>query len=949
MGKPVIWAVCKRDLRGWFGNPTGYVFIMLFVLLAAAAMVLPASFFNNNLANLDSLNGWFPLLAVMFAAVITMGMWTSERTQGTQELLFTLPARDADILLGKFLAAAGVFTVSLAFTLTLPLGLSMLGSPDWGQILSNYLGFWLLGVSLISVAMLGSQLSDNLAVSFVLGALAAGLVVYGGWLLQAAWPEAGKGWNVNGPLGQFADFARGLATPAGVLLFVGMIVSFLYLNLALLSRRHSSGRVSGPADSLGGLLVAGAAFVGAGALRMLRRRGDYDLTLVLEMAGLLVVAFLVFVLWRMSSATGRHRGVRFLALAVGTGGLTLFAVWSLPRVDLTVEGIHSLSGETRKLLKQLNPDRPVFVTAYVSEDVPQDYVQTRRNLINLLDQFDSLGGGAVQVRVVPTEPFSDVAQEAESNFGIVPNVVRTADGGTYSESGVYLGLAFQCGTEDVVIPFVDRAAPIEYEMMRSIRTAAAAERRKLGVLKTDVELAGGFDFQTFQQKPRWQIVDELKLQYEVDTVDPDSDYPADLDAMIVPQVSSLSQEQMDRLRTWLQAGNPALIIEDPEPLDAPGTAATDPKGGRQNPMMGMQQPPGQKGDLAGFLGSFGVSMSVHDVVRDASYQAFPNWRLPPEFVFVGPAGANRSDPVSDGVQRAVFLVAGHLRAQDRQGLSFTPLLRSVAKPSGTIPKLDVFQFNPFGGPKQWNERRRGRVSNEDYVLAARVTGAPPAASNGDGGEGAGAGKPQPLSLVFLSDLDFISNQFFAMRRSLPDANLQFDNVTFVLNCIDHLVGDTSLIELRSRRPQLRTLERVAEAQKRYEDEWSRQREAAEELAKQELDEAQARLDAAVAKVQDDPTLDQFAKEMQVESIRQNEQRRLDVRKAEIEREKLDKIREATHRRDTQKREVQAVYKGWTLVLTPLPALLMGLVMFFRRRARETQIVPSNRMVRGGAA
>jgi len=48
---------------------------------------------------------------------------------------------------------------------------------------------------------------------------------------------------------------------------------------------------------------------------------------------------------------------------------------------------------------------------------------------------------------------------------------------------------------------------------RSIRVAANANRRKVGVLKTEVELYGGFDFQTFQQKPRWLICDDLQLQY----------------------------------------------------------------------------------------------------------------------------------------------------------------------------------------------------------------------------------------------------------------------------------------------------------------------------------------------------------------------------------------------------------------------------------------------------
>ena len=106
----------KRNFVGYFSNPTGYVFLCMFVLLTSIAAFWPHEFFVANLANLDQLNSWIPLDHADLHPAITMSIWAEERRQGTDELLLTLPAADFDIVIGKYLAAASIFTVSLLFS-----------------------------------------------------------------------------------------------------------------------------------------------------------------------------------------------------------------------------------------------------------------------------------------------------------------------------------------------------------------------------------------------------------------------------------------------------------------------------------------------------------------------------------------------------------------------------------------------------------------------------------------------------------------------------------------------------------------------------------------------------------------------------------------------------------------------------------------------------------------
>src|SRR5438552_8252109 len=154
--KRAAFAVLKRNFVGYFANPTGYVFLCLFVFLTSVAAFWPHEFFIANLANLDQLNKYMPLILLVFVPAITMSLWADERRQGTDELLLTLPAADFDIVIGKYLAAGAIFTVSLLFSeiWNYILLVQLAHDPtaeivdiDTGLFFVTYLGYWLMGLS----------------------------------------------------------------------------------------------------------------------------------------------------------------------------------------------------------------------------------------------------------------------------------------------------------------------------------------------------------------------------------------------------------------------------------------------------------------------------------------------------------------------------------------------------------------------------------------------------------------------------------------------------------------------------------------------------------------------------------------------------------------------------------------------------------------------------------
>lgn len=166
---PNILPIFKRELRSYFNSPVAYVVIVVF--LAILGWFFANNLFLNNVASLfiifDS-----PLVKILFlviAPAITMRLIAEERKSGTIELLTTKPIKDVEIILGKFFAAWCVLGAALLPTLLYVLTMAVLGSIDFGAVISGYIGLMLMGGVFVALGLLASSLTDNQIVAFIVG------------------------------------------------------------------------------------------------------------------------------------------------------------------------------------------------------------------------------------------------------------------------------------------------------------------------------------------------------------------------------------------------------------------------------------------------------------------------------------------------------------------------------------------------------------------------------------------------------------------------------------------------------------------------------------------------------------------------------------------------------------------------------------------------------------
>ncbi|MDT4807568.1 GldG: gliding-associated putative ABC transporter substrate-binding component GldG [compost metagenome] len=605
-----------------------------------------------------------------------------------------------------------------------------------------------------------------------------------------------------------------------------------------------------------------------------------------------------------------YSSVGLLLIALAFLAFNMFSSLALTdaRLDLTEQKLYTISDGTRKILGEL--DEPINLYFFYSDKATKDIVQLRnyaRRVEEMLKAYERAADGKLKLHIVDPEPFSEDEDRA-AQFGLqaVP----------LNQSGdqVYFGLA---GTNSVdatqVIPFfpLDHEEFLEYDISRLVQSLAKPELPTVGVLST-LQLNGGFDMASQQPTAPWMVMEDLRQQFKVESLQPNVDQiPDKVSVLLLVHPKNLPQPTLYAIDQFVMRGGKLLVFVDPF-SEADHSTPLPGDMGAEN-----------ASDLEPLFKAWGLRLVPGKVLGDGSYaMAVSTGQGQRPVRHVGwlnlPKNAIDQDDVSTAsLENITLATAGILEPVEGAKTTFTPLIQS----SQYAMPFDAARFATLQNPEPLI--RELQPTGERYALAARISGpAQSAFPNGIEGRKDGLKEAAGINVIAVADTDMLTDrmwvqvqEMFGQRVPQPWA----DNGSFAINALDNLSGSDALISVRSRgrftRPftVVEAIQRDAEVQFREK----------EEALQSQLSETEQKL-AELQQKQDPSKVLELTPEQQA-AVQQFIQQRVQLRR---------ELREVRYQLNADIEALGRSLKFANIVLVPLLLTLGALALVLWRRRRQ---------------
>ena len=476
------------------------------------------------------------------------------------------------------------------------------------------------------------------------------------------------------------------------------------------------------------------------------------------------------------------------------------------QVDLTEGNLFTLSGETSKVLSEI--DEPITMRLYFSKVMGEQspvHLTYFDRVRELLEQYVKLANGKLRLQVFNPEPFSNDEDSAVS-FGLsgLP-INQQGDLG-------YFGLAGTNSTDDnEVIPFLtpERETFLEYDLTKMIKALATPEKQTVGVMST-LLVNGGY-VPNQGQRPRWSVIDQINEFFSIQPVPVDTkEIFEEVETLMVIHPKRFPLSTLYAIDQFVMKGGRVMVFVDPNAeVDGPG-------GGMR---------PNEHSDFERIFRKWGVQLRKDKVAGDLSTARRVNVRQGDRmavadyvaWLALRPGNFDRKNAVMGDLQVVNVASAGILDPIEGAKTTVTPLMRTGMR------SMEIEATKVRLRPDVVGLFREFKPSGQPFTIAASITGkvtsafpdGPPSPLKGSNDEESKKNEKayeraknnhltesrSDIHAIVVADVDMLHETLWAERQDMMGKPLLIpfaNNADFVVNSLEFLMGGASLSELRGR-------------------------------------------------------------------------------------------------------------------------------------------------------
>jgi len=241
-----MFSIFRKELNSFFSSLVGYIAIIVFLLVCGFFMwVVPGNnILDYGFATMDKFFAFAPWVLMFLLPALTMRSFSDEYKSGTIEILSTIPLKENELIVGKFLASFTLVLFSVLPTLLYVYTISHLanikGNLDGGGILGSYTGLLFLSAAFTSVGLFCSSLTSNQVIAFLI-AIFANFILYAGFETLSRMSFIGNGLDyIVSQIGMqfhYNSISRGVLDTRDIVYFLSVVAVFMIATKLSLQKR----------------------------------------------------------------------------------------------------------------------------------------------------------------------------------------------------------------------------------------------------------------------------------------------------------------------------------------------------------------------------------------------------------------------------------------------------------------------------------------------------------------------------------------------------------------------------------------------------------------------------------------------------------------------------------------------------------------------------------------